>query len=91
MYELLQLFPSESFRYQLDPEYEPEDEHGDVHEPVNEEKVRISRLLKDYRDAGLMKPVVPGEQLFWTARRGNSVELTARGIEYWRLVKNRRI
>jgi len=53
--------------------------------------VRISRLLKDYRDAGLMKPVVPGEQLFWTARRGNSVELTARGIEYWRLVKNRRI
>jgi len=91
LYELLQLFPSDSFCYQLDPEYEPEDEHGNVHEPVNEEKVRISHLLKDYRDAGLLKPSLQGEQLFWTARRGNAVELTARGREYWQLVKSRRI
>jgi hypothetical protein len=75
----------------LDPEYEPEDEHGNVHEPVNEEKVDIARLLKEYRDAGLLKATVPGEQLFWTARRSHSVELTPRGREYWWLVFNKKI
>jgi len=91
LYEMVQLFPSEHYRYVLDPEFEPEDEHGNLHEPVNQEKVRISRLLKDFRDAGLLKPSVAGEQLFWAARNGNSVELTPRGREYWRLVKYRRI
>jgi uncharacterized caspase-like protein len=89
--EMVKLFATETFKYQLDPEFEPEDEHGNLHEPVNQEKVRTSRLLKDFRDAGLLKPSVAGEQLFWTARNGHSVELTPRGREYWRLVKNRRI
>jgi hypothetical protein len=89
--ELARHFPTREHRYQLDPEYEPEDEHGNIREPVNQEKVAIARLFKDYRDAGLLKASVPGEQLFWTARRGHTVELTARGREYWWLVMNDKI
>jgi len=88
---LVELFPSSDFRYQLDPEFEPEDEHGNVHEPVNKEKVSLALLLKEYRDAGLLKPSVPGEQLYWTSRRYHTVELTPRGKEYWWLVKSRKL
>lgn len=84
-------FPTQDFQYRLDPEYEPEDEHGNVHQPVNAAKVEIAQLFKAYRDAGLLKPSVQGEQLFWTARRSNTVELTLRGREYWRLVEKGRV
>jgi hypothetical protein len=86
--DLVKYFPSRDHRYKLDPEYEPEDEHGNVHEPVNLQKVAIAQLFKDYRDAGLLKPSILGEQLFWTARLSHSVELTARGREYWWLAAN---
>ena len=88
--EMVKLFPSETYKYQLDPEFEPEDEHGNLHEPANQEKIRISHLFKDFRDTGLLKTST-GEQLFWAARKSQSVELTIRGREYWRLVKGRRI
>ncbi|MCC5624965.1 caspase family protein [Nostoc sp. CHAB 5715] len=91
LYKLLELFPKQDYQYQLDQEYEPEDEHGNVHEPVNEEKVAIAQLLKEYRDAGLLKPSIPGEQLFWTARKSHTVQLTPRGREYWWLVYNHKI
>jgi hypothetical protein len=67
----------------LDPAYEPEDEHGKVEERVNQEKVEIAHLFKDYRDGGLLRATTPKEQLFWTARRGHTVKLTPRGREYW--------
>ncbi|NJR75067.1 MAG: hypothetical protein HC773_18395, partial [Scytonema sp. CRU_2_7] len=84
--KLLDLFSSQDDQYRLDPEYEPEDEHGNFHEPVNQEKVAIAQLLKEYRDAGLLKPSIPNEQLYWTARRSHTVQLTPRGREYWWLV-----
>lgn len=89
--ELVVHFPSEDFKYRLNSEYEPEDEFGNLREPVNQEKVRISNLLKAYRDAGLVKASVPDEQFYWVARREHTVELTLRGREYWRLVKNDRL
>lgn len=88
---IVELFPTEDFQYRLTPAHEPEDEHGRVRKPVDKEKVAIATLLKEYRDAGLLKPSTPGEQLFWTARRRHTVELTLRGREYWWLVKNRKI
>jgi uncharacterized caspase-like protein len=88
---LADLFPAASHRYPLDAEHEPEDEHGRVTEPVNMEKVEIARLCKAYRDAGLLRPSVAGEQLYWTARRGHTVELTERGREYWWLVRNAKL
>ena len=42
-------------------------------------KVELALLFKAYRDAGLLRPSAPNEQLFWTARRGGTVELTPRG------------
>ncbi len=89
--ELTTHFPTEDHKYRLDPEHEPEDEFGNRREPVNEEKVRVSSLLKEYRDTGLVRASEPGEQLYWVARRGHTVELTLRGREYWRLVKNDRL
>jgi hypothetical protein len=84
-------FPAADYRYRLDPEYEPEDEHGNVKEPVNKDKVAIAQLFKAYRDAGLLKPSDPGLQLYWVARRSDTVELTPRGREYWWLVVNDKI
>jgi caspase domain-containing protein len=89
--ELVKLFPEPHYRLQLDPEFEPEDEHGNVHHPVNQEKVQIAKLLKQFRDVGLLKGTIPDEQLFWVARRSHTVELTPRGREYWRLLKFGRI
>ncbi len=89
--KLVDYFPVANFLYPLDPDYEPEDEHGNVREPIDKEKVEISALFKEYRDAGLLKPTVVGEQLFWTAKRSNTVELTARGREYQWLVANGKI
>jgi Caspase domain len=89
--KLVELFATPDYKYLLDPEYEPEDEYGNVHEPINEQKVAIAQLFKEFRDAGLLKPSTAGEQLFWTARRSHPVELTLRGREYWSLVHNKKI
>jgi hypothetical protein len=89
--ELTKFFPTIDHRYPLDPEHEPEDEHGNIREPRNQAKMDVARRFKEYRDAGLLKPSIPGEQLYWTARRNHTVELTARGHEYWWLVKNEKI
>jgi hypothetical protein len=88
LHQLVTYFPVADYKYQLDPEYEPEDEHGNVHEPVNHEKVRLARLFKEYRDVGLLKST-SGEQLYWVARHSGTIELTLRGREYWRLVKGK--
>lgn len=89
--ELIHYFPTESHRYVLDPEHEPEDEHGNMREPVNQAKVAVAQLFKDYRDAGLLRSTIPNEQFFWVARRSHTVELTTRGREYWSLAKSGRI
>jgi hypothetical protein len=87
LHDITKHFPVVDFKFALDPEFEPEDETGKLHEPVNERKVEIALLFKDYRDAGLLKPSSPKEQLYWTARKSHTVELTPRGREYWTLVK----
>jgi hypothetical protein len=89
--QLSTLFPKVDFKYRLDPEYEPEDEHGNVKEPVNKEKVAIAHLFKSFRDAGLLKPSDSKLQLYWVARRSETVELTPRGREYWWLLVNDKI
>lgn len=91
LHRLIELFPTQDHKYRLTPAHEPHDEHGKVHKPVDREKVEIAALFKDYRDAGLLKPSKPNEQLFWTARRRHTVELTLRGQEYWWLVMNKKI
>jgi hypothetical protein len=82
------LFPTPDHKYPLDPEYDPEDEYGNVREPVNHDKVAIAQLFKSYRDAGLLRSSDPELQLFWVAQRGKTVELTQHGKEYWWLLVN---
>jgi caspase domain-containing protein len=89
--QLTTYFPKADHKYPLDPEHEPEDEHGNVKEPVDKEKVAIAQLFKVYRDAGLLKPSNSKLQLYWVARRCETVELTPRGREYWWLVVNDKI
>jgi Caspase domain len=91
LHKLVELFPTLDYQYSLDPEHEPEDEHGNVHGPVNQAKVDIALLFKEYRDAGLLKASIPNEQFYWTARRNHTVELTTRGREYWWLVSNNKL
>jgi hypothetical protein len=55
---------------------------------VDEQKVALGDLFREYRDAGLLRASTPGEQLYWTALRGHSVELTERGRGYWWLAGN---
>lgn len=88
---IVELFDDENHRYPLDPEYEPHDPDGNLPENYNRDKFAIATLFKEYRDAGLLKPSIADEQLFLTARESHTVELTARGREYWWLVKNRKI
>jgi hypothetical protein len=85
--KLVGIFPSQHYKFVLDPEHEPEDEYGNMHQPIKQEKIDIAHLFKEYRDSGLLKASIAGEQLYWTARRNHSVELTPRGREYWRLVQ----
>jgi hypothetical protein len=89
--QLTTFFPKADHKYRLDPEYEPEDEYGNTKEPVNKEKVAIAQLFKSYRDAGLLRPSDPKLQLYWVARRSETVQLTPRGQEYWWLVVNDKI
>jgi len=89
--QLATYFPTADHKYRLDPEHEPEDEYGNVKEPVNKDKVAIAQLFKVYRDAGLLKPSDPKLQLYWVARRNETVELTPRGREYWWLLVNDKI
>lgn len=88
--ELVELFPALDFKFQLDPDFEPDDENGNRREPVDEEKVRKSNLFKDYRDVGLVKSTT-GQQFFWVAKNWGTLELTLRGREYWRLVQAEQI
>lgn len=90
LHELVKHFEVADYKFPLDPEFEPEDENGNVHEPVNHEKVKLAKLFKEYRDVGLLKST-SGEQFFWVAKHSGTLELTLRGREYWRLVKGKRI
>lgn len=89
--QLATLFPTTDHKYRLDPDHEPEDEHGNVKEPVDKEKVAVAQLFKAYRDAGLLKSSDPKLQLYWVARKSETVELTSRGREYWWLLVNDKI
>jgi hypothetical protein len=88
---LADLFPESKYVYQLDPQFEREDADGRPWPVIDERKVEIGVVIKRFRDAGLVQTSVPGEQLFWTAQKSHSVELTPRGREYWQLVKSERV
>ncbi len=90
LHQMVTYFPKMNDKFPLDPEFEPEDENGKLHEPVNHEKVALAKLFKEFRDVGLVKSS-DGKQFYWVARESGTLELTLRGREYWRLIKGHRI
>lgn len=84
--QLIEVFPSSDFLFQLSPEHDPADG-----QPRVPDKVALGVLFKEFRDSGLLKPTIHGEQLYWTAQNSHTVELTLLGKEYWQLVKDGRI
>ncbi len=88
---LCELFATPEAHFALDPSYERDDEVSEGVDSARTAKLRIAQLFKAYRDAGLLRPCVPGEQLYWTARRGHGVELTPAGKEWWYLARDGRI
>lgn len=85
---LPRVFETGDAKLKLDPEYDPQGPDGVTRGPVNEEKVTLMKLLREYRNLGLLRATVPGEELWWTAQNGNTVELTERGQEFWWLAQN---
>lgn len=83
--ELPSFFPQASFRFQLDPTYE--EENQDVAIPEN---IKTFRKFKRYQIAGLLMPE-NGEDLFWAAQRSEHVVLTDLGRFYLKLLKEGRI
>lgn len=84
--ELVKLFPKVDYKFRLDPQYDPADEHGNMRKPVSQKKLAIAQIFKEFRDVGLLKST-SGEQFYWVARHSGTLELTLRGREYWRLLK----
>jgi hypothetical protein len=86
---LTELFPVARHQYPMDPEHDPAvDSGGRSTQPQVPEKMEVGALFKRYRDAGLVRATVPGEDLYWTAQRRHTAELTLVGREYWALVKS---
>ncbi len=88
---LPEFFPAADAAVALEPAYEDRDQDGRPRAAVNADKVAIGNLFRVYRDAGLLRPTTAGEQLFWTAQLGHTVELTERGRDYWWLAANGRL
>ncbi|WP_433936334.1 caspase domain-containing protein [Sorangium cellulosum] len=79
LYRLEEIFPEPSSSLQMQPSYER------TSPSAIPEHVEMFDLLKQYRNAGLIR-TVDHDDLFFAAMHGGRVELTALGKGYWRLV-----
>jgi hypothetical protein len=82
--ELPRYFGAVNAAYQLDMSYE------ETNGAAIAANVEIFKKFKTLQLAGLLMPR-HGFDLYWTAERSGSVELTALGQFYWRLVDKERI
>lgn len=87
---LPELFKRRDAKFPMEPDHDPQiDRPGEYKQPPDQAKVAVGVLFKKYRDAGLLRPTTPGEQLYWTAQLGHTAELTLVGQEYWALAKQK--
>ena len=87
-------FENPSDQYLLDPSYEftndPNDKH-DLREPfADPNHVAIFKDLQLFESVGLVEPV-DEEHMYFAAMNNKACRLTALGLHYWRLAKNRRL
>jgi hypothetical protein len=79
--QLPQFFPTPDYLFVLDPSYEVTRVAQ-----ATPEHIRIFKLFKRYQVARLLRPSM-GEDLYFAALRGHSVELTPLGQFYWHLAR----
>ncbi|EAC9724934.1 TPA_asm: caspase family protein [Listeria monocytogenes] len=91
--KLSQYFPNQSDELDLDPSFEYTNSHDIEHEVIEpyatQKNVNIFRDLQLFESVGLIEPV--GENhMYFAAMHSKSCKLTALGLHYWRLSKDRR-
>ena len=86
-------FSNPSDEFQLDPSYEytndPTVEHTVIQPYAKTDHVDIFKDLQLYESVGLVEPV-GAEHMYYAAIESKSCRLTALGLHYWRLSKDRR-
>ena len=82
--KIIEYFKSPEEKYLLNPSYEYTDKTA-----VNE-KVTIFKNLQKFERVGLVVPI-DEEHMYYAAMNSKSCKLTALGLHYWRLVKNKKI
>lgn len=91
--KISQYFKNPSDQFMLDPSFEFTNKEGNSIEPIepfaNEANVSIFKDLQLFESVGLVEPV-DTEHMYFAAMESKSCKLTALGLHYWRLSKNRR-
>lgn len=91
--KISQYFTNPSDEYKLDPSYEftndPNIEHSVVEPHASPEKVAIFKELQLFESVGLIEPV-GAEHMYFAAMESKACKLTALGLHYWKLSKDRR-
>lgn len=91
--KISQYFTNPSDEYKLDSSYEFTNTPGYKIEPVepyaDQNKVAIFKELQMFESVGLVEPV-DAEHMYFAAMKGKACKLTALGLHYWKLSKDRR-
>lgn len=86
-------FENPTDEFKLDPSYEytnaPEIEHKVIEPYADTEHVSVLKELQLFESVGLIEPVGT-EHMYFAAMEDKSCKLTALGLHYWKLSKDRR-
>lgn len=86
-------FKNSTDEFKLDPSYEytnaPEVKHQIIEPYADVEHVRVFKELQLFESVGLIEPV-GAEHMYFAAMENKSCKLTALGLHYWNLSKDRR-
>ena len=86
-------FKNPTDEFKLDPSYEytnaPDVEHEVIEPYADEEHVSIFKELQLFESVGLVEPVGT-EHMYFAAMESKACKLTALGLHYWKLSKDRR-
>lgn len=91
--KISQYFDNPSDEYKLDPSFEftndPKVEHNVVEPYAKQENVTVFKELQLFASVGLIEPV-GAEHMYFAAMESKACKLTALGLHYWKLSKDRR-
>lgn len=92
--KIIDYFPNASDEFRLDPSFEDTNSRSvkhEVKEPyAKPENVSIFKNLQKYQSIGLVVPI-DSPYMYFAAMESKACKLTALGLHYWRLVKDKRI